>query len=213
MSLIQELAARVEDLGGLHERRPSSFGPDTIRVALSNERDFDTLAHTLSVAAALPVTVSRNFPLQLLRLLPRLSSLIAQLRSIPCPASQLARYDAASGSWKPGPPDRPGAYRVHTTPWQWGYMPTSLVPLRRILLGDARLVKFCAAMESGQSLIEYDARSGELSVPWGAQLPGLYERAAVLCSGEAPLRMVDGTVRYRDVLPAVASELERLLTT
>ena len=91
-------------------------------------------------------------------------------------------------------------------------MSTDDVRERRARVGDSRIVKYLAARELGWSLVGYDRDRQLLIVPWGAQLPGLYERAAVLCSGEPPLKMTDGTVAYQSVPPVIAAALWRKLT-
>ena len=56
-----------------------------------------------------------------------------------------------------------------------------------VLVGDARVVKHLAAVVSGKRLVGYDAETQTLYVPLGADLPGLWGRAAVLCSGSRPV--------------------------
>ena len=53
-------------------------------------------------------------------------------------------------------------------------------------LGDARIVKYLAAADSRHALIGYHSKSQVLYVPLGADIPGLYGRAAVLSSGCPP---------------------------
>ena len=79
-------------------------------------------------------------------------------------------------------------------------------------LSTVQLSKHIAAYLAGtQPLLSYDADSGTLVVPRGADLPGLYGRAVVLNSGRAPL--VDGRrLVYLDVPPAVASHLAYLFS-
>jgi hypothetical protein len=45
----------------------------------------------------------------------------------------------------------------------------------------------------------------------GAQLPGLYERAAVLCTGRPAVKRVDGTVAYEGIPRVIASALHERL--
>ena len=53
----------------------------------------------------------------------------------------------------------------------------------------------------------YSTRRSELTIRLGAQLPGLYERVAMLCSGSPPRRFNDGTKRYKGVPTEVAAGL------
>jgi hypothetical protein len=80
------------------------------------------------------------------------------------------------------------------------------------LLGDARLVKFAAALNAGIGMVGYDADAQVLYVPLGADLPGLYARAAVLASGYAPKEnTAERLLEYRNVPPDLASHLAALL--
>lgn len=79
-------------------------------------------------------------------------------------------------------------------------------------VGNARIVKYLAAAECQQSLVGYDQEQEILYVPLGADLPGLYGRAAVLASGRPPLdNPGEGILEYHRVPPALASHLNHLL--
>jgi hypothetical protein len=80
------------------------------------------------------------------------------------------------------------------------------------VLGDARIVKYLAALDARSGLVGYDAEEQVLYVPLGADLPGLYGRAAVLASGRPPLENPDeGILQYGNVPPAMAGHLAHLL--
>lgn len=80
------------------------------------------------------------------------------------------------------------------------------------LVGDARLVKFAAALDVGLPLVGYDQAARVLYVPLGADLPGLYGRAAVLASGHPPLENTnEHLLEYRSVPSHVAARLCHLL--
>lgn len=79
-------------------------------------------------------------------------------------------------------------------------------------VGDARIVKYLAAAECQQSLVGYGEEQQILYVPLGADLPGLYGRAAVLASGRPPLDNPDeGILEYHGIPPELASHLNHLL--
>jgi hypothetical protein len=67
-------------------------------------------------------------------------------------------------------------------------------------------VKHMAALIEGRRLACYEPNTRSLEVPLGAELPGLYGRAAVLCSGLVPER-VGGHSRYIGVSREVAEAL------
>lgn len=82
----------------------------------------------------------------------------------------------------------------------------------RATVGDARVVKYLAAADSGQSLVGYNADLQVLYVPLGADLPGLYGRAAALASGFPPTENLDERIlEYRNVSPRIAGRLNYLL--
>src|SRR5690606_3837464 len=79
-------------------------------------------------------------------------------------------------------------------------------------IGDVYLIKHAAAADlANRPLIAWSRDSRELAVPLGASLPGLYQRAAVLCSGRAPERRRNYMV-YMSIPERVASRLTYLLT-
>lgn len=73
---------------------------------------------------------------------------------------------------------------------------------------DVDLGKHLLALRAGSPLIGYDRPKRVLSVPLGARLPELYERAAVHCGGRLPRKSLpDFALFYDDVPPAIASTL------
>ena len=105
-----------------------------------------------------------------------------------------------------------GAFRLTSTQRSYIYRQSDDLGLLRATLGDARIVKYLAAADSGISLVGYDADAQVLYVPLGADLPGLYGRAAVLASG-GPARenRDDALLEYRKVPAALAAHIARLL--
>ena len=79
--------------------------------------------------------------------------------------------------------------------------------------GHSRLVssglgKHLAARQAGAPLASWDEPLQLLSVPIGAELPGLYARAAVLCSGLIPTRVDDDfSLNYGDITREFAEVL------
>ena len=64
-------------------------------------------------------------------------------------------------------------------------------------------MKHLAALDAQASLVSYSVPERSLTVPLGCELPGILERAAVLCSGQPPIK-VNGQRRYVDVPEDVA---------
>lgn len=81
--------------------------------------------------------------------------------------------------------------------------------MRRV---DARLAKHAAAFNGGRTLIGYDYDTATLYVPLGADLPGLYGRAATLCSGQLAFEdEAQHVTRYSSVPRDIAEHLAALL--
>jgi len=79
-------------------------------------------------------------------------------------------------------------------------------------IGDARIVRYGIACTSGVALAEYCEDTGTIEVPLGADLPGLYGRAAVLASGRLPVRdQSKGTTVYTGMTAPLACTLIRKL--
>jgi hypothetical protein len=120
--------------------------------------------------------------------------------------SGLARWRQTDDAHVPGSYQLAGAATVYClrdeTDIQHGTM-------RRM---DARLVKYAAALGADQTMIGYDADTENLYVPLGADLPGLYGRVAVLCSGLLPVENEKQRItRYQNVPQELAGHLAALL--
>ena len=84
---------------------------------------------------------------------------------------------------------------------------------RECRIGSVQMVKHLAALHSGSPLVAYAPQSETLVVPMGADLPGLYGRVAVLCSGRPPMKSPrTRSLAYRDVPLDVAEALAWLLS-
>jgi hypothetical protein len=106
----------------------------------------------------------------------------------------------------------PGAFRLNGHTRTYVYRRSEDLGAMRGVLGDARIVKYLAALDSGLSLVGYDPDFQVLYVPLGADLPGLYGRAAVLASGRPPLENTEERIlEYRKVPPQLAAHLAHLL--
>lgn len=140
--------------------------------------------------------------------LPRMSEVFELLPERPTPAAGSAKqWDPATARW--GVPARPpsGALRFSGFSVAYGYV-DDVQKSSRMRVADARVVKHIAALRSGLPLIAYSSDERQLVVPLGADLPGLYGRAAVLASGRLPVaNLRQGALIYPDVPEDVASML------
>ena len=107
-----------------------------------------------------------------------------------------------------------GAYRIENFGRSYVYRRTEDIGAMTAVLGDARLVKHIAALEAGVPLAGYDAEHDVLYVPLGADLPGLYGRAAIWAIGRLPTENQDENIlEYHNVNPELAGTLMHLLST
>jgi hypothetical protein len=121
---------------------------------------------------------------------------------------EVARFVAAAEA------SAPGAYRIVGRRRIYVYRRPRDIARMEALLGDARVVKYAAAIDSGRSLIGYSPEHEVLYVPLGADLPGLYGRAAVLASGRPPHENdQDRLLEYHRVSPELAHMIIERLTT
>lgn len=117
-----------------------------------------------------------------------------------------ARFSATTSS------HAPGAYRLRNFGNVYIYRRPEDISEMTAILGDARIVKYAAALDTGQPLVGYDEASRVLYVPLGADLPGLYGRAAVLASGRPPAEDTkQRMLRYSGVCPPLAARIQSSL--
>ena len=186
------------------------------RVAIGINRDS---IHSVAVEVGLlgngPLQVSLDTTRRLASLLPPLSSVIGELpvRRIP-PHKSRAIFDVATASWRPVERvDGPGGYQFEGYGVSYGVRVPSH-PIGEIAIADASLARFGAGQLMGEPLASYLPDQAALVLPLGADLPGLYGRAAVLASGWLPRRSEDGrALCYRDVPVQVADRILTLLET
>ena len=144
-----------------------------------------SICERIGTAGVVPDAGSR-----LVRALPTLSEMRQR-----CPASRCRAPGGSSGSTcrhRRGMPaasaDEPGAYRFDR-----GFTKTDVfraqadIEAGTAALGTVQLIKHLAARHAGRAMLAYHPERHFLAVPLGADLPGLYGRAAVLCSGRHPV--------------------------
>lgn len=196
--------AVVEELGGTFREARSGTELTTIEGVEAHDMfEYEELDGIVDVGAASEALAGY---------LPRLSEVAAELprRDVAMLGGtwqmflvrELAWVDVAG--W-----DAPGLYRRHR-----GYLRDYWFRTVQDVSGktaapvDVDLGKHLLAHETGEPLLGYHPATQELTVPLGARLPGLYERAAVLCSGRVPEKDLDTfSLTYSDVPPAIAAAL------
>lgn len=181
------------------------------RVAGLSARDLVELAEKFDFD--LVPNASRSLALAL----PTLSSVAAGLSRRDMPfASSYEYFDPRSAAWMEVEASRlPGLYRVsHSFSSSYYYRNALDVADGEAAIVTVQLGKHLAALEAKRPLIAYDPVEATLSVPVGAELPGLYGRAAVMGDGDLPgIRRSDRSINYFNVPPAAAEAIIGKLTS
>lgn len=170
----------------------------------------DTLVSRVREVTNRPVSVLPDAARGLALALPPLSGLIDRLPVTPVINGRgIEKWDSSSASFEPtGDANSSGAFRISSFGRTYLYRRDSHIGTMQAILGDARLVKYAAALDSNQTLLGYDSEQRVLFVPLGADLPGLYGRAATLASGMPAVENLEQrALEYRDVPADLAQAL------
>lgn len=136
---------------------------------------------------------------------------------VPIPDYSKATYfEVSAAKWRSVPGVAlPGAYRVEQSFRTVSIFVDSQGALDRTCrVGTVQLVKHLAAKQEQRSLLGFLPRRDMLLTPMGAELPGLYGRAVVLCSGRSPsVSPVTRTIGYHGVPRHLADATHTLLTS
>lgn len=207
------LGKALADIGASLEREGGSETISTWFVRGASTEQLDALVHRADLDAhVVPDAVRR-----MLAVLPPLSALDAALPQIDIPTyNKAAVFHVPDAAWRVTPGvGAPGAYRLEQsfrTRTIW--MDPAGALSRRARVGSVQLVKHLAARAVGRPLIGWLPRSEMLVVPLGADLPGLYGRVAMLCSGRPPQpSRATRSLGYANVPKWVADALTTLLVS
>ncbi|MBK5237486.1 MAG: hypothetical protein JJE28_00040 [Actinomycetales bacterium] len=168
--------------------------------------------HELGEKLAEPeIAVAPQAGWNILNRLPALGSVMEEMMGADMPGwTSLERFSTLDSRWNEVTSDStPGAYRIRSR-FTSSYLVRTEedVELGMAMFVDVYLAKHFAAQLAGQPLVAYDARERVLRVPVAADLPGLYGRAAVLCSGRMPVAAPrEYSLKYSDITPDFAAAL------
>jgi hypothetical protein len=216
-----QVQVAVDEAGGKFSYANREHGPTTWFVEeLTREQIGDIVADP-DLRSLLPQgTTPKVVPqaaMALVETLPSLSTIARALSRVPLPgARRIERFDVASASWEPvHTAASPGAYRLESAfRTLYVFRSETDVEQHEGAVGTAQLVKHLEALRMGRPLLGYYPAREWLAVPLGADLPGLYGRAAVLNSGRLPgTASKSRSLVYRDVPDAFASRLFDLLAS
>lgn len=155
-----------------------------------------------------PIETCSGLPEQLVSMLPGLSAMLSEFSETSMPIRGISKFDVGSGVWgKDDGMGRAGAYRFDGPPRKYYLVDSS---------GTARystfdISKISAARNCQVRLHDYDEERREFVSLMGCDLPGLYRRALVACSGELPVHGKNRTVCYSNVPVAVGNGILRKL--
>lgn len=213
--LVAAVASCVAAEGGRLEDRADVGGPSVITVSGLGGEQAARVAARASQGDGLGPYVQPNAGASLAAALPPLGALLTVLPRVIVPSAQsVERWDTVRAQWAPaGSVDRPGAYKLRGPLVRYGLCTDHDLADGTFTLGSPQVVKHLAALLAGTMHVAWDEPSSSLLVPLGADLPGLYGRAAVLCSGRAPTPASGQPVLlYHRVPPEVARTIADALT-
>lgn len=206
---IEDLVAKV---GGQITRVESVVQPTIVKVSGINKEQLTQA----QVGEVVPLA-GKN----MLKGLPRLTSVGAALPRKEMPGFNKAEFfDVRTASWQETKDiSRPGAFRLKRDfRSEYVFRSDDDVDQDTAAVGTPYLVKYLGAQVAKNSLVAYNNDSKELFVPFGVELPGLYGRAIVLMSGQAPervkLKSENGSRncrKYNEVEESAANLLQTLL--
>ena len=203
---VEEVASG--ELGGEVRAVPQSDGPDVVEIHGLGSDDLTLLVDEINEYRGMELALSVRPASRIAALLPSLCTVRASLPELTTSASRIDRFELDPGRWVPvDRMDRPGAYRLRNRPWVYAVVPPAGSRDGRTVVADVRLAKHLAACDASFTLIGYGEPGRALLASAGAPLPGLFERAAVLCSGWLPTRCGDGTLAYGRVPVEIAEAI------
>ena len=194
--------------------RTNIVGPPVVTIKQTNGEGLEIIRAEIEEATRQKVRIVKDGSRQLLAKLPPLSRALTGLREQPLPGSGRIEY------WDPHVArfrsvdymHVPGAYRISDFGRKYLFRRPSDTGDGTVLIGDAYIVKYAAALAVGKPLAGYDETTKTLYTPIGANLPGLYERAAVLTTGCPPEENYDEHIlQYSNVSSDVARYILKLL--
>lgn len=206
-SLLAEIEALASQMGG--SAHSESFDGWPLFVVSEVEvEDLRKVIGSVSTREFGEVHCNRDPGLALAESLPGLPELREALPSGSLPDRGCERYDPATGRWEPPTvTDGAGAFRSRRGAWCWWHADAR----GDVRVTESRVGKWLAASASGVPMLAYREAEEVLLTRRGSPLPGLYERAAALCSGKLPVELEGSLLGYRGVPAGVASHLASAL--
>jgi len=211
--MMAALEEYVRDRGGSVAIEPAE-APPVVQIAGLTTAELNELAALVGSVTRREARFVPRAAENLTAMLPPLSKARQQLPSTSTTSARAyERWDPEKARFEPcGNASFPSAFRLSGFHRTYIYRATEDMARMSATVGDARIVKYLAAADSDRPLVGYDSATNVLYVPLGADLPGLYGRAATLCSGRPPVENLgERILEYRNVPSGVAAHLSHLL--
>jgi len=189
-------------------------GPPRISLRLSTQSDRDELIGRLNVISNKGARIIPRAADSLASIVPALSAFRSNFPKTSAIAARstehwrpdIARFESTNDAIGVG------GFRLATAGRKYIYRNSDDIGRMSATIVDARWVKYFASHDTQSSLIGYNAERRVLYVPLGADLPGLFSRIAVLCSGRPPVEdLAQQLLEYSDVPAEIAAHLNHLL--
>jgi hypothetical protein len=202
------ILARVNELviseGGVVRRESGALGVPIITIDGIPAETVRVIGELISSDTGVTIEFCPNAALTIATVAAPISMIGKALAPSSLPSQELEAFEIQSARWRETSSiSKPGAYRTKTRGMTYLYVSQTDLSNRVGRVGDPRIVKHLAALDAQASLASYSIPERSLTVPLGCELPGILERAAVLCSGQPPIKL-NGQRRYMGVLEDVA---------
>jgi hypothetical protein len=208
---IDQLSEVSSSLGGeLRIIEPIDRFP-IVEILGIDSNNIDIFADIVSAVSSFPIACTKNFTKKLLSSIPSLSNLTNYLPQVELPEDDLHFFDPEDMKWKKVASEiKRGAYRHDLNGVKYFYLPNDFIKSSKAFLCDARLAKYFALSKEYWRFFKYNQGTKILQVPIGMELPFLFDRVAISCSGSMPDKE-NGLVVYtqidRDIAEGLAFKL------
>lgn len=188
--LLRPLESAVRELGGSVEKERPHPGPMVLAVSGLHLDDIRLAASVASDDSGIYLSVQEDAPWRLAESSPTLNGMLDSLPVINLPEHKsLETFDTVRDEWRRASwPLRPGAYRVRGRPALYGIAAREDLQAGRMRVARPSWTRLLGLAFDGIRLAAYNRADSALRSIAGVPLPGLLERALVLCSGRLPIQ-------------------------
>jgi len=201
-SMIEELSAAFEAIGANSIKESAEGQVSFIAwdgLSISTE-DLNQILRQISVPKNLSISLSTDFGAKLVSVLPAMPEMLEFFPKASFPSMDLQRFDPTNGKWGTNESGIvAGTYRYNGPPRKYFTVDTA----GSIRLTNYEIGKVYAARLAGRQIQDYDAATEKFKLVLGCDLPTLYRRALVGCTGRLPAFGENNIVEYHGVPSSV----------